>query len=152
MKWQPVKNKLHLGLALGLMMVLAGVFCWRMLPTSPLLTDKYQTSIKIGFVDLMSHQNEVYHVDFQVLDDCILTTFKQPENKDFLLKGNLVEVQKANNLYNYKYNPVIASVAAKKTMAYEFVESMTHTDLWFQASKNKRDVLMIGQEGVVLPL
>jgi hypothetical protein len=100
----------------------------------------------------MSHQNEVYNVDFQVLDDCILTTFKQPENKDFLLKGNLVEVQKANNLYNYKYSPVIASVAAKKTMAYEFIEALTHTDLWFQANKNKHGVLMIGQEGVVLPL
>jgi hypothetical protein len=152
MKWQPVKNKLHLGLALGLVVVLAGVFCWRMSPTSPLLTDKFQTSIKIGFVDLMSHQKEVYNVDLQVVDDCILTTFKQPENKDFLLKGNLVEVKKANALYNYKYSPVIASVAAKKTMAYEFVETLAHTDLWFQANKSKRGMLMIGQEGVVLPL
>lgn len=151
MKWQPANKPLWL-FSLALVIGLAGIFTWHTLHSARFLMNKHQKTIQIGFVDLMSHQQEMYNVDIQVLDDCILATFTDPKNPGFIIKGNLVEVKKYDDRYNYKFSPVLTPATVKKTMAWEYIETLTHTDLWMQAQADNQRMLMIGKEGVVFPL
>lgn len=151
MKWLPVNKTIWLFI-LAVVAGLAGSFAWHTLHSPQVMMNKHQNTIKIGFVDLMSHQQEIYNVDVQVLDDCILATFTDPKDPGFLIKANLVEVKKYNDRYNYKFSPVLTSSTVKTSMAWEFIEMMTHTDLWLQAQADNQKTLMIGKEGVVFPL
>ncbi|MFK3660136.1 hypothetical protein ACI2I2_06380 [Scandinavium sp. NPDC088450] len=151
MKWQPVNKTLWLFI-LALVIGLTGTFAWHTLHSPRFLMNKHQKAMKIGFVDLMSHQEEMYNVDVQVLDDCILATFTDPKDPGFLIKANMVEVKKYDDRYNYKFSPVITSSTVKTSMAWEYIEMLTHTDLWMQAQDDNQRTLMIGKEGVVFPL
>ena len=151
MKWLPVNKPIWL-LSLALLVGLLAIFTWQFVQAPRLDMSKHQRQVKIGFVDLMSHRHETYTVDLQVLDDCILATFRKPGDDQFIIKGNLVEVKKRDGMFNYKFSPVLTSTDTKASMAWEYIETLIHTDLWLQPHTEGGKTLLIGQEGVIFPL
>lgn len=114
--------------------------------------DKKQSNMKVGFANLMSDKHEMYNLEIQSIDELIIVTYTQPGNKDFMLKGNLVEVDKYHNIINYKFIPVLKSSMIKKSMIWELMESMTHSIFSVQVSRDSQQTLIIGQSGGVFPI